>query len=33
MRAPRGPLFQPLDIALMAGFAMAVVMLTTFRLV
>ncbi len=32
MRVPRGPLFQPLDIALMVGFAMAFILLTTLRL-
>ena len=31
MRAPRGPLFQPLDIALMVGFALAFVLLTSLH--
>jgi hypothetical protein len=31
MRIPRGPLFRPLDIALMVGFAMAFVLLTSLR--
>jgi len=31
MRVPRGPLFQPLDIALIVGFAMAFVLMTTLR--
>jgi hypothetical protein len=33
MKVPKGPLFQPLDIALIAGFAMGFVMLVGQRLV
>ena len=32
MRVPTGPLFKPFDYALMVGFAMAFIMLTTLRL-
>jgi hypothetical protein len=32
MRVVRGPLFKPLDIALMVGFAMAFVLLASLRL-
>ncbi len=32
MRVPSGPLFKPFDYALMVGFAMAFIMLTTLRL-
>ena len=32
MRIVRGPLFKPLDVALMVGFAMAFVLLTSLRL-
>jgi hypothetical protein len=32
MRVPNGPVFRPFDYALMVGFAMAFIMLTTLRL-
>jgi hypothetical protein len=32
MRVPTGPVFRPFDYALMIGFAMAFIMLTTLRL-
>jgi hypothetical protein len=32
MRVPTGPVFRPFDYALMVGFAMAFIMLTTLRL-
>lgn len=32
MRLPKAPLFQPLDIALIVGFAMAFIMLASLRL-
>jgi len=32
MRVPNGPVFRPFDYALLVGFAMAFIMLTTLRL-